>query len=204
VLFNSYACEDSPQWNNQYCLTTVPGHFFTHEITGNIYDPSDLTTPIASATQTFQIPYRPSADLNLCKDASDNPTGAFFNPVSGNCEFSKKVLLTFTNWNVKPNLSGNVVWTVAFNTSDYGATPLRPAACNATVAGCPYDSLNVGTKSFPGAPYVGTDTDPAGAVLSSTWTGAYCDSGVGGTGSLRLDTGCWTGFRPLGEIFLGP
>ena len=99
-----------------------------------------------------------------------------------------------------------MIWTVKFNTSDYGDTPLRPQPCNATAVGCPYDSLNVGAKSYSAAAFIGTDLDPNGAFLSSTWTGAYCDNGVGGTGFLRLDTGspCWLPYRPLAQVNVGP
>lgn len=30
--------------------------------------------------------------------------------------------------------------------------------------------------------------------------GAYCDNGVGGTGSFRLDEGCWTGYLPAIKV----
>ena len=202
VLFNSYACEDHPLWNNSECTTNVNGHTFSHTITAHIYDPTDLTTPIATATQSFAIPFRPSADNVKCTGAD---TGGFFNPISGNCEFSIKTLLTFTDWDTTPNLSGNVVWTVAYNTTHFGNPPIgEGAACYGTTAGCPYDSLNVGTKTFPNAPYAGTFADPSDAFLDSSWTGAYCDNGLGGTGTLRQDASCWTGFQPLGKIVLAP
>ena len=107
-----------------------------------------------------------------------------------------------------------------FNTSDYGASPLAPQPCNSDPQGCGYDSLNVGTKTYSTVPFVGTDVDPNGAFLSSTWAGAYCDNGAHGTGFLRLDTGtglttCWYAnpapdntdwlpYRPLAQINLGP
>ncbi len=47
----------------------------------------------------------------------------------------------------------NFIYGIAMNTSDYGpnpystnpATQASDAACQATEAGCPYDSLNIGT-----------------------------------------------------------
>ncbi|MFR9798167.1 hypothetical protein ACL02U_20030 [Streptomyces sp. MS06] len=42
--------------------------------------------------------------------------------------------------------------------------------------------------------------DPSGAFLDSVVPSSYCDGGIGGTGVLRLDTPCWAGYRPLGEI----
>jgi len=42
-------------------------------------------------------------------------------------------------------LTSDVIWTVAFNTSGYGETPLGyGTACSQSIQGCPYDSLNVG------------------------------------------------------------
>jgi hypothetical protein len=56
--------------------------------------------------------------------------------------------------------------------------------------------------SFTGSPYIGTDVDPNGTFLNSVSGATYCDNGAGGTGTLRLDTPCWTNFRPLGEVRL--
>ena len=213
VLFNSYACADAPQWNNGQCATLNPNATFTHEITANIYGASSGGAPgplLASATETKTFPFRPSADLTLCKDGNNAPTGAFFNPISGNCEFSKKVVHTFTDWKINgipviPNLSGNVVWTVAYNTTHYGYSPIgEGASCFGVNGGCGYDSLNVGTKTFQGAPYAGGFADASDAFVNSSWTGGYCDNGSGGTGTLRQDAPCWTGFQPLGRIVLEP
>ncbi|MCJ7797164.1 MAG: hypothetical protein MUQ56_10430, partial [Thermoleophilia bacterium] len=46
------------------------------------------------------------------------------------------------------------------------------------------------------------DLDPDGVIANSTLGGAYCDGGVGGLGTLRVDTGptCRTLNRPLAEI----
>jgi hypothetical protein len=228
VLFNSYACKDFPLWNNSQCTTDplVPplGDTFTHDITAHIYAASSLGVPgalLASATETKTIPYRPSADPAMCGLNGGDPA-RWFNPVSGTCTYSKKVLLTFTNWDDHPDLTGNetVVWTVEFNTSHYGDTPLAPAACNATVAGCPYDSLNVGTKTFDNSPYAGEYVDDHGAFINSTWNGIYCDDGLGGVGFLRASTApptctnteavnnyapdAWLGYQPLGQIVLTP
>lgn len=109
----------------------------------------------------------------------------------------------FTGLNVA--LPDEVIWTVAYNTTHYGAVPIGELpACFSASGGCPYDSFNVGAQSFLGAPYAGTDVDENAAFLSSTSAGSYCDKGAGGTGFLRLDRlntpDCWTGFRPLGEI----
>jgi len=101
------------------------------------------------------------------------------------------------------DLPSQIIWTVAYNTSHYGSPPIGElAACYTEDGGCGYDSLNVGHETFAGSPFVGADLDPDGVIANSTWGGAYCDSGVGGLGTLREDTGpaCWTDLRPLAEI----
>jgi hypothetical protein len=207
VQFQSYGCRDGGHWNlgaTDPCVTNAPGTF-DHDITANIYDPSvSLTVPLATLTQTFAIQYRPTANPGKCPGGEILSQGIeagsqWFNDVSQTCQYSIGQQLTF-NFPAGTTLPSTVVWTVAFNTSDYGS-PLRPQPCNSLPQGCGYDSLNVGTKTYTGAPYVGTDVDPNGAYLSSTWGGAYCDNGIGGTGSLRLDTGtgqasCWYNLSP--------
>ncbi len=230
VDFQSFACQ-SGHWNTGDC-SSAPGSTFNWPITANIYDPNGsggLTTPIATVTTTQTIPYRPSASgATTCpSDGGTTPPqwtagSQWFNPQAvggGACQNSIGTVLTF-NFPSGTVLPGTVVWTVAFNTSDFGAKPQRPQACNTgpdtnfpglADGGCPYDSLNVGDNGNTGglnnpashinnAPYAGTDTTPASAYLSSTWIGAYCDNGAAGTGFLRLDQGCWDGLRPLGEI----
>jgi hypothetical protein len=207
VLFTSYACE-SGHWYDAACATTA-GDTFSLPVTANIYDPTvSLTVPLASVTTTQTMPYRPSADPSCPQIPGGGVAGAaWFNPLApsgGQCQNSIGKVLTF-NFASGTTLPDTVVWTVAFNTTHYGAAPIgEGAACFGTSGGCPYDSLNVGDKSYSGAPYAGTDTDPDGVFLSSVAGGAYCDGGVGGTGFLRSDSPCWTGFRPLGEIITAP
>jgi hypothetical protein len=203
VDFQSFACE-SGHWFDAGGCTSTPGATFTHPITAKIYDPGNLTTPIAWVTQTQTIPYRPSSNATCPANSGPAPAGAaWFNPLApggGACQNSIATVLTF-NFPAGTTLPDTVVWTVAFNTTHFGAAPIGEAAsCFGTSGGCAYDSLNVGAKTYSEAPYAGTDTDPAGAVLDSDWTGAYCDNGLSGTGTLRFDTGCWTNFKPLGEI----
>jgi hypothetical protein len=102
------------------------------------------------------------------------------------------VPITFTFPSGTTFSSGDkVIWTVAFKTSTEGYNPI--GACASSDPGCGYDGLNVGTMSFAGAPYAGTDVDEDVAFRS--------DQGNGDV--LASETG-WTGYRPLGEIVLGP
>ncbi len=210
VDFQSYGCSVSGHWYSGDCVTT-PGATFTHSITANIYA-VDNSGPVpqpgallATTTENKTIPYRPTASPS-CTGVD---AGKWLNPANNQCVNSIPQLLTF-NFSSAPALPSQVIWTVAFDTTHYGANPIgEGTACfqatttDPNAPGCPYDALNVGAKTYPGAPYTGTDVDPNGAFLDSSAPTAYCDGGVGGTGTLRLDTApsdCWAGFTPLGEI----
>lgn len=205
VLFNSYACSQSGVWYDGTCQT-IQGDTFTWPITANIYDAAEVPpkTPIATVTQTQTIPYRPSVDPVHCPGSLGGPAYKWFNPLNitspGGCQSGISTLLTFT-FTTQVSLPDQVVWTVAFNTTHFGAMPIgEGAACFSSSAGCPYDNLNVGVKTFDGEAYAGADIDSNAVYQNSAGGNFYCDGGTGGTGFLRLDTPCWTGFRPLGEI----
>jgi hypothetical protein len=199
VLFASFACT-SGHWNTGNCVTT-PGATFTHSITANIYGASSGGIPgslLATVTQDQVIPYRPSADSVNCTG------GKWFNTAAGACQNQISTVLTFT-FSAGITLPDQVIWTVAFNTTHYGAAPIgEGVACFGSSGGCPYDSLNVGAKTYTGAPYSGTDVDPNGAFVNYQAGSFYCDGGAGGT--LRLDTSttvCWSANKPLGRIITG-
>ncbi len=193
VIMSSWGCE-SGDWVSMDCVTTS-GATFDHPITlnlyavdtsGSIHSPGEL---LATLTQTFTIPYRPSADPVNC------PTepGKWYS--DGACYNGLATPITFDFSALDVLLPDEIIWGVAFNTSHYGAEPIGVgASCYSELGGCGYDSLNVGVLTSDSI--VGTDVDSAGAFLNSTWAGAYCDAGVGGTGTFRLDTGCWEGYRP--------
>ena len=194
VDFQSYGCSVSGHWNTGDCVTT-PGATFSipDGITANIYNPNGpggLTTPIASATiDNLDIPFRPTADP-LCTGAD---AGKWFDPFSAACNNSLSVPITF-HFQAGTVLSNNqiVVWTVEFNTSTEGYLPIGPAACsvvNAGDPGCGYDSLNVGAKSYPGAPYAGFDVDANVAYRSYQ-----------GNGDVLAPVTGWAANRPLGQI----
>jgi hypothetical protein len=214
VDFQSFACETSGHWDGvthdglntpSPCLTANPGASFTHPITANIYDPSQLTTPIATVTVVQTIPYRPSADsTGHCTGTEANKWWNPQGPGGGACQNSIATVLTFNNFTAPAggpvgSLPNDVVWTVAFDTTSSGYSPLGTTACSTAVAldplqpGCPYDSLNVGDKTYPApAPYAGTslfDTNGGLAVGSkgqpSSGLGFYTPDDAG---------------RPLGEI----
>jgi hypothetical protein len=188
VLMSSWGCESRP---GGVC-TTTPGSTFAVPITFKLYtvvggEPGSLIT---SRTQTFNIPYRPSDDPACIGDSAwSAPT----------CFHGLATPITFDLSQSPVVVSGNVIWTVSYNTTHYGYAPIGESApCYGTSGGCGYDSLNVGLDTNAST-YAGTDLDNDGVVQNSSWSGAYCS---GPTGTLRSDTGCWTGFRPMAEIKL--
>lgn len=204
VLFASFACQTGA-WNTGDCQTNQ-GARFSHPITANMYSVTDcpLTSGdpcpgplLASVTVDQMIPYRPSANTTgKCIGAS---AGKWWNPAASACQNQISTVLTFP-FPASPRLPDQVIWTVAFNTTTHGAVPIGPRACSITNAGCPYDSLNVGAKTYSVSPFAGTDFDTSGVYHSSSSPSSYCDNGTGGVGTLRLDMSCWRVNRPLGAI----
>ena len=76
VTLSSWACQQG-SWNGKDCVTQ-PGATFAQEMTLKIYDAHDLT-PIATSTQSFDVPYRPSASPK-CTDAD---AGKWMSPKRG-------------------------------------------------------------------------------------------------------------------------
>lgn len=191
VLLSTWGCENG---GGLTCLTT-PGATFDHPITLNVYARGPGDAPgalLATQTKTFSIPYRPSADP-LC--------GSAWSPDGGvTCFNGKSVRVTFDALAVP--IPDEVVLTVAYNTTHRGLAPIGEGApCYTESGGCGYDSLNVAVR---GVPTVGAQPRPADAYINSTSGGSYCDGGAGGTGTLRLDTGCWATFQPNFAVTTSP
>jgi Putative Ig domain len=158
---------------------------------------------VTTDTQTFNIPFRPSA---VPVGYGPNPTGgcgdgaSWYDAVSNNCFHGYFTNITFNFGHV--TLPNSVIYGIAYNTSGYGAQPYGYAtACNASSAGCGYDSLNVGYSTEPAEPSVGSDPNLGTAYLDGTYAPFYCDNGAGGTGTFRIDgrpdtNNCWNGGGP--------
>jgi len=198
VTLSSWGCQ-SGTWTADTCVTAA-GAKFTEPITLNIYEAPTATTPptvvpgarILSVTKTFSIPYRPSANATKCTGSSagewyDNALGSCFNGLATN--------ITFNLTSLHLSLPKNLVFGVAYNTSDYGYAPYGDStACHSTSAGCPYDSLNIGLSQDPTNLSRGTDPNPGTIFQNSPLAGEYCDAGAGGTNAFRLDSPgdpCW-------------
>jgi len=139
VGLSSWACY-SGAWYSGDCSTPT-GATFPQAITFNIYD-STGTTVLASATQTFSVPYRPSASPK-CSG------GEWYSPSQKTCFNGLYNEVTFNFSGV--TLPNDVVYGIEYNTRDYGPAPTG-------VAG-PSDSLNIALVTEPGDVSSGRDTN---------------------------------------------
>lgn len=148
VGMSSWACE-SGAWHTEDCVSAA-GARFTHAITLKIYNEQGQV--LATKTQEFAMPYRPSSDPSCELGRWRAADGACYNG------FAFQV--TFDLQSLGVTVPDSIRWEVSYNTRSHGPQPLG-------VAG-PYDSLNVGTYD-PGvaSPSAGTDPDP-GFVI---WNG---------------------------------
>jgi hypothetical protein len=179
VTLSSWACVQG-SWATGDCSTPA-GSTFSQQMTLNVYEPStdEGLTPgalIASSTQTFAVPYRPSASTK-CQD------GEWYSPGKKDCFNGLANNVTFNFSGV--TLPNQVVYGIVYNTRDFGPHP--------TGVSGPADSLNIALS---------TDDDvSAGSSVSDTvwqnspYPGQYCD-GTAGSGTFRADSGCWAPYVP--------
>jgi hypothetical protein len=212
VTMDSWGCQ-AGTWTADTCSTT-PGSKFNEPITLNIFQ-APGTNPtgqadtvgsglpgavIASVTKTFAIPYRPSANNTKC---IGDELGNWFDPKNGECFPGLATNVTFNLSSLHVTLPQTFVYGIAFNTSDFGAAPYGDnTACNNGVNDqCGYDSLNVGLSYDPDNLNVGSNPYPGYVWWSTTTAANYCDGGLAGTGTFRIDSpstpACW-GVYPNG------
>jgi hypothetical protein len=200
VMMSSWGCE-SGGWNTGDCVTT-PGATFSHPLTIKFYDPGDLSTPIGAVTQSFAIPYRPSADNTNCTGGN---AGKWYQASTTTCFNGFATVVTFDLSASGIAVPDTAIVTIAYNTSHYGSPAMGELACYTESGGCGYDSLNVALIDFGTYPVsTGSNPAPDDAYLNSTWGGNYCDGGTAGTGTFRLDAGCWTGYKPAITLTASP
>ena len=181
VTMSSWACF-SGSWDAGNCSTPT-GATFPQEITLNIYDPSDTINPIATSTQTFAIPYRPSASA---KCATLGVPGKWYSPGMKTCFNGLADNVTFSSFTGNLNLPDSVVYGIVYNTRTYGPNP--------TAVSGPADSLNIALSTDD-------DVSAGSSVPGTLWQNSpygsqYCDGGSGGVGTFRADASCWTPYVP--------
>jgi hypothetical protein len=183
VVMSIWACQTG---GGATCATT-PGATWNQELTLKLYSVKIVGgTPATDAvlltkTQTFALPFRPSyvADGSCVPDLV-NHLYPWYSAAETTCFNGLAHPVTF-DLPADVTLPDELIWGIAFNTSNSGYSPIGGT-------GGPYDSLNVGMKTFPGQPSVGTDVEPGSVFLSLTQLGVI--------GPFRDVTG-WTGLAPL-------
>jgi hypothetical protein len=210
VTMSSWGCGQSGGWSTDNCVTT-PGTKFTEPITLDIYhapatDPQTQPdtvgsglpgSTILSVTKTFSIPYRPSANNAKCQGTSPYAgAGAFYDSQLGECFAGLATNITFNLASLHVSVPQNIVFGIAYNTSDYGYAPYGDSTvCHSSSTGCPYDALNIGLANDPNNLSRGSDPYIGGMYQNSPTASEYCDSGNAGTGTFRFDSpstpSCW-------------
>jgi hypothetical protein len=154
VDMSSWACE-SGTWNVD-CVTSTPGSTFPVPITFNIYNPASPTgAALVSDTQTFNIPYRPSADPTDCGAGSTQ----WYDATTKTCYNGLLTPITFNFSSQDFVLPSPLVYGIEFNTADYGLPPTGNESA-------PYNSLNVGLSTEPTNVTVGSDTEPGNVFVA--------------------------------------
>ena len=199
VTLSSWGCQ-SGNWHSGNCVSSS-GATFSIPITFNIYNAGSPASGslIATRTQTFSVPYRPSADNTNCTGPN---AGKWYQAATATCFNGLANNITFDFSSLNVSLPNSVVYGIVYNTTSYGPSPIgTSAACFPTSAGCPYDSLNIAL-----APVVTVGTKPYFNTVyqNSPIAGEYCDNGLAGTGTFRLDSptsACWAGYIPAAQFF---
>jgi hypothetical protein len=190
VTLSSWGCQ-SGHWYTADCVTS-PGAQFEIPITLNLYLPGANDTAgalLATRSQTFQVPYRPSSDPACSGGRWLDGAQGCFNGLATN------VIFDFAGQHVA--LPDTMVYGISYNTSHYGPKPVgQGAACYTSSGGCPYDSLNI---ALAPSVVVGSKPFPDTLYQNAVYAGDYCDNGAAGVGVMRLDSpsiACWAGFIP--------
>lgn len=136
IGLSSWACENGG-WNTEDC-SSGSGATFNHPITLNLYA-VDYTgsAPAAGAligtvTETFDIPYRPSADA----ECTGEDAGKFYDERLGACANGYNMTVVFDMSDSDIVVPSEFIYGVQYNTQSYGPDPIGSIG--------PYNSLNFG------------------------------------------------------------
>jgi hypothetical protein len=192
VTMSSWACE-SGGWTGSPPCTTTPGATYSVPITFSIYHPG--TTPgttgglIANDTQTFNIPFRPSANP-ACVGAPTKwmaTTGTCYNGLATNITFD------FASQGI--TLPSPIVYGISYSTDHYGPQPIGGSTS-------PTDSLNVAFTTESSDVSAGSDVNPGNIFVNSasaTNTNLFCST-VTPDALVEAPNGCVSGSPPTNDI----
>jgi hypothetical protein len=155
VALSSWACQRG-HWYSRNCDTST-GATFSQPVTLSIWN-ANHTTMLASSTQAFQIPYRPSVSTECA--GTDRP-GGWYQQATKACFNGLANEVTF-NFTGHVTLPGTVVYEISYDTTHYGPNPVGEGAACFQTGNCPYDSLNIALSTGPS---IGSDLD-----TNALWT----------------------------------
>ena len=179
VSLSDWNCQTGGVYSGD--CASAAGATFTTPITLNLYnvgnDGTSVGSLITSVTQTFAIPDRPTSTPGV--GGCDNTQ--WYDAATGTCNHGLATNVTFNFGHTV--LPDKLIYGIALTTTDYGTTP----------TGVPggYDSLNVALSNGPPSPGIGSDPVANSIYWDTQTAGNYCDGGTAGTGTFRLDQGCW-------------
>jgi hypothetical protein len=202
VYLESYGCQSG---SGTSC-SSAPGATFPVPVTLNIYTVGSLGAPVDSLTNTFNIPYRPSANPVCPVEMPEDVQG-----FGKRCEFAARVKAKFKFKGA--TLPNQVILAVAYNTETYGKEPTgQPGAVNSLNVAvnanykCAPGKENPITKECEGedyenvsteAPSVGSDPLPEQVFLNTTYSFLTCGEP---TGSFGPTGDCWKFEQPAFEV----
>jgi hypothetical protein len=141
IGMSSYSCQTGTQTAS---CNSAPGATFQHPMTVNFYNNAGVL--LATRTQTFTMPFRPSADPTC-----GNPV--YFRDPSGTCAPGFAYKLTFDLHALKAAVPDSFYYELVMNTSTSGPHPVGTPG--------PYDSINVGVANpITVMPTTGSDPKP--------------------------------------------
>jgi hypothetical protein len=193
VTMSDWACGEG-KWTGtgEEACTTTPGTGFELPITFNIYEVGEENAVgplLATRTQTFFIPYRPSSTTEHGCDGK-----SWYDEASETCNHGLATNISFDFASQELTLPEKVIYGISYDTTHHGPEPVgEGAACYSSSAGCGYDALNIALSEEV---LTGSQVNPGTLYWDSTYAGFYCDEGAGGTGTFRLDSpgnACWSG-----------
>jgi PEP-CTERM motif len=176
VAMSNWAYES--EWSSSINGTTITSSGFYIPLTLDIYNVgagNSVGSLIGSDTVDAFIPWRPEPNPAACAPGSNND----YQGSDSSCYAGSLSTVTFSLTGI--NAPSQVIYGLAYNTTDYGANP-------SGVPG-PYDSLNFGYSLT--SPSVGSQPLPDTAYWNTSYAGFYTDGGASGVGTFRQDTE-WT------------
>jgi hypothetical protein len=207
VAMSTWACEEGSWSVGSTCATPKAKKKFHWPLTLSIYSVGmggAVGTKLTTVSHTFGMPYRPSTSV-ACTEAED--PGAWFDAAAPGTETIEKCFhgLAFTvtfHPKIKTPLPSNVIISVAYNTTNYGASPQGFRSCDASSAGCYYDALNVADIE-PAEAGLTIGADPTESqYVNSQNAEMYCGS-TESLGSFAATGACFEGDQPAFKVEAG-